>query len=43
MLAGPSLAAWSELNLAFDIVVAIVLVVNAVEAAQHAWRLAKGR
>jgi hypothetical protein len=43
MLAGPSLAAWSELNLAFDIVVAIVLVVNVVEAAQHVWRLAKGR
>lgn len=39
MLAGPSLAAWSELNLAFDIVVAIVLVANAVEAAQHVWRL----
>jgi hypothetical protein len=43
MLAGPSLAAWSELDLAFDVVVAIVLVVNAVEAAQHAWRLLKVR
>lgn len=39
MLAGPSLAAWNELDLAFDIVVTIVLVANVIEGVQHAWRL----
>ena len=43
MLAGPSLAAWPELNLIFDIIVAVVLVVNVVEAAQHVWRLWRNR
>lgn len=41
MLTGPSLAVWELLAPAFDIVVAIVLVVNVVEAVQQGWRLMK--
>lgn len=43
MLAGPSLAAHAELTLAFDIIVAVILVVNVVEGVQQAWRLGRGR
>lgn len=43
MLTGPSLAAWEELDVAFSIVVAIILVANAVELAQQVWRLWRSR
>jgi hypothetical protein len=43
MLTGPSLAAWDALDIAFRIVVAIILVVNVIELVQHAWRLWRSR
>jgi hypothetical protein len=43
MLTGPSLAAWDVLGPAFSIVVAIILVANAVEAVTHVWRLWRSR
>jgi hypothetical protein len=43
MLAGPSLAAHAELALAFDIIVAVILVANVVEGVQQAWRLWRSR
>lgn len=43
MLTGPSLAGWDALDLAFQIVVAIILVANVIELVQQAWRLWRGR
>jgi hypothetical protein len=43
MLTGPSLAAWEALDIAFRVVVAIVLVANGVELVQQAWRLWRSR
>jgi hypothetical protein len=43
MLTGPSLAAWDALDIAFRIVVAIILVVNVIELVQHVWRLWRSR
>jgi hypothetical protein len=43
MLTGPSLAAWEALDIAFRVVVAIILVANAVELVQHVWRLWRSR
>jgi hypothetical protein len=43
LLAGPSLAAWEALDIAFRVVVAIVLVVNVIELVQHVWRLWRSR
>jgi hypothetical protein len=43
MLTGPNLAAWDVLGPAFSVVVAIILVANAVEAVQHGWRLWRNR
>ena len=43
MLTGPSLTTWEILDPAFRITVAIVLVVNAVEAVQQVYRLLRSR
>ncbi len=43
MLTGPSLAAWEALDIAFRVVVAIILFANAVELVQHVWRLWRSR
>ncbi len=43
MLTGPSLAAWEALDIAFRVVVAVILVANVVELVQQAWRLWRSR
>ncbi len=43
MLIGPSLAGWDALDLAFRIVVVIILVANVIELVQQGWRLWRSR